>query len=181
MKHKQAMFPVRAERRLHTIERVVFIDPGLGGTGWAFFESIKTKTIKAVKPTDSGVFTPKRSALWESKVSSACSWFDGFCSSVEPSVVVLEFPELWTTSAISIASAEKGDLFKLTYLIGGLGEVARRAGGLSPVLITPKGWKGQLPKDAVIRRIKRRLPGLPKIRNHEGDAIGMGLAAQGVL
>ena len=33
---KRLMFPERGERVKAIVERVLFIDPGLGGTGWAF-------------------------------------------------------------------------------------------------------------------------------------------------
>lgn len=177
---KQAMFPIRAKRQGLIIPRVLFLDPGLTGTGWAYFGQINTKARTFVAPLDSGVNIPKQSRQWEGRVDTLCAWFAGLCVSTHPSLVVLEFPELWINSAVSFSSATRGDLFKLTYLIGGLGEVARRASNNLPILVSPRDWKGQLPKDVVIRRIKRRFPNL-KLDNHEADAVGMGLAAQGGL
>jgi len=100
---------------------------------------------------------------------------------------VLEMPELWSGSAISNASAthkakpgEPADLFKLVYLVGVLGAAALAAVGNLPVLATPAEWKGQLAKDMVTRRIQSALPGCA-FRDHEWDAVGMGLSAQGKL
>ena len=97
--------------------------------------------------------------------------------------MVFEFPELFSGNAKSQASAGRGDLFKLTYLLGGLADRAREYTGRLPILMTPQEWKGQLPKDIVIKRIEKAFGPeyASQINDHEGDAIGMGLAAQGRL
>lgn len=176
---KSLMFPIRTERKNNILSDLIFIDPGIAGTGWAYYKKISTIGKPPSPPQDHGVFHAKETSRWESKVESICAYFDGLCSSLNPKIVVLEFPELWV-SGKSMTATLKGDLFKNTYLIGGMGEVARRHNVNLPVLIYPKEWKGQLPKDVVIRRIRRRFPTL-KPKNHEADAIGMGLAAQGIL
>lgn len=87
-------------------------------------------------------------------------------------------PEIWT-SGKSMASATRGDLFKLVYLIG---QLSIGNGEFIPFMIAPREWKGQLPKEEVIRRIKKLCPNVGSaIGNHEADAVGMGLALQGVL
>lgn len=70
---------------------------------------------------------------------------------------------------------------KLVFLVGGLGHVARRVSGVLPVFITPEEWKGQLPKKVVLARLAKAFGKDRKFRDHEADAVGMGLAAQGGL
>lgn len=165
------------------LERVLFVDPGIGGTGYALFDEVNSKaTVKnLVAPSLTGTLTPPRNEQWDNKVWSLCSEFGGLVASTTPHTVVLEFPELFSGSALSHASAAKGDLFKLTFLIGGLAHVAREMTGNLPVLMTPRDWKGQLPKKVVIERIQKAWPDLDQIHDHEGDAIGMGLSAQNRL
>lgn len=183
MDHKKStMYPKRGKRRSVLYERVLYIDPGLEGTGWAFYKTINTKERAGqyVKPVESGVVRPSDNLQWQGKVEALCTWLRGTCAIYSPKVVVIEYPETWAGSAKSMASTSSGALGKLMYLVGGLGEVARRVGANQPVLVTPKEWKGQLPKEVVIKRLEKRC-GIVKVRNHEGDALGMGLAAQGGL
>jgi len=179
------MFNEDEERQEEVIEGVLFVDPGLGGTGYAFFEWINTaaKPSKVEKPSLSGVIKAPRNEAWDNRVWSYCVRFSGILSSLPVKEVVIEFPELFSGSAMSQASAGKGDLFKLTYLIGGLADRAREYTGRLPILMIPRDWKGQLPKDVVIKRIGKTYGDdyMNQINDHEADAIGMGLSAQGRL
>jgi len=177
------MFPqrLRGERKHKAIENALFIDPGLEGTGWAFYRKLWTDGEPLFPPVSWDVVKPKRSVQWESRVAHVCAWLDGTLASLGARVVVNEFAGFWSGSAVGMASAAKGDLSKLLYLTGGLGEVVRRHEIIRPVLVTPAEWKGQLPKPAVIKRIERRWPEIQNIANHAADAVGMGLAAQGRL
>lgn len=178
--NKRLMFPKRGERLDKKLFSVLFIDPGIGGTGFAFFEELTTSPRKLESPTSIGVVVPKKSIHWQARVKDICAWFDGLCSRLQPRVVVLEWPEVWEGSMKSQASATSGNLGKLFYLVGGLGEVARRNCPCLPVLVSAKEWKGQLSKKAVGMRLNRKLP-LRIFKNHEEDAVAMGLAAQGLL
>ena len=185
---KRALYPSKGKRIRTIYHDVLLIDPGLKGTGYAFYRTIVTSRPRGtVLSADelglyTGVFRPKGSKTWEGKVSDACAWLNGVVGGIKPRLVVIEYPELWTGSAVSMASASTGKLFKLAYLVGGFGEVIRRLPCTRlPVLVTPPEWKGQLPKEVVIDRINKTIEGLDRIRDHEGDAIGMGVAAQGLL
>ncbi len=184
-KRESHMYPVKNRRQTMLIDNVLFIDPGLGGTGWAFFERIdtyagkgkqKTKGFLYESPANSGVYFGKGAAL--GKTREICAWFDGLCGSLDPALVVIEWPEFWVSSAKSHAATAQGDLFKLVYLIGGMGEVIRKRGIGNPILVTPRKWKGQLSKGIVVKRIASRM-GYINMEDHEEDAVGMGLAAQG--
>jgi hypothetical protein len=163
----------------------VFIDPGLDGTGVAVFTSLpRTKNIKVKKPSTSQGFT-----------SSGKHWLDNACSIAAQvdewimevthhsfRLVFIEWPGLFSGSAVSHAAAAKGDLFKLATLIGCISTRLEHAGMLVIPLPVAR-WKGQLPKDVVRRRISRAycLKRGERWPNHVEDAVGMGLAAQGKL
>lgn len=164
---------------------VLFIDPGLNGTGWAFFPRVIVGKIEAPKIT--GVLTsPRNLGSWVERVSDLVCRMRGITCSLKPSILVIEMPELWAASSKSFASAvtknrEPGDLFKLSYLVGGLGEMARETTTVCPSLVHPCAWKGQLPKLVVMARVQKKYPDMRRIRDHECDAIAMGLSAQGGL
>lgn len=176
------LFPVKSDRIGMVVTSVMFIDPGITGTGYAFYPKVDTgKNGSYFEPTLTGTYIAKKSSRWDGKVEVICSWFDGLLQGIKPQILVIEFPEFWAQSSKSMTSVERGDLFKLTFLIGGLGEVGRRNGGNLPLLISPQRWKGQLPKDVMMKRLSKLIaPGLFK-DHHCADAIGMGLSAQGVL
>lgn len=183
------MFPAKGNNRTgKSLDRVMFVDPGLQGTGWAFFNRItayrppqvrRDAYVDGVGYEDSGVYFCK-GRQWEGRSADICAWFRGVINAYSPRIVVIEMPSAWSGSAISMSSVASGDLFKLTYLVGGLGQVVIDCGCRLPVLIKPAEWKGQLPKNVVIKRIRARIPRL-KPSDHEADAIGMGLSAQGLL
>jgi Holliday junction resolvasome RuvABC endonuclease subunit len=151
---------------------MLYVDPGLGGTGWAVFHG--------PIPTEYGVIRGK-AKHWTASAHDIADEFATLLRTRKIKEVTIEFPSLWT-SGKSMASGVRGDLFKLTYLIGCLGTKTVEITKATPVFISPLGWKGQLPKEIVVKRIERQLPGLTgKIPNHAADAIGMGLSAQGKI
>ena len=182
------MFCPDAQREARPIEGALFVDPGLGGTGWAYFQGLVTKAERAcVKRQDeSGVLKSaksEREGSWIGHAHDVESLFLGTLAACKPRVVVLEQPMLWSGSATSHASAstkggEAGDLFKLSYLVGLLGSAAKASSGSLPILIMPHEWKGQLSKELVLERLAEF--GI-EAKDHEADAIGMGIAAQGLL
>lgn len=161
------------------LPNTLFVDPGLGGTGWAFFPLITKHPPKALPPDSHGCFRPKQSHSWELRACEVGAWFHGLLRGTGVQHVVMEFAEVYLTNAVSMSAAQSGDLFKLVYLVGVLGEVTRMECGNAPILVKPKAWKGQLPKDVVIRRLQETFG--KRFHQHEADAVGMGLAAQGLL
>lgn len=180
MKLDQAMFQAKDDR---TWGKVLFVDPGIIGSGCAFWDEVVRAGITkpASEPQITEGHNPKDSKLsWDIRADVLCAWFNGVIHTLEPQIVVIEFPELWSSSPVSQASAGRGDLFKLAYLVGAFGEIVRHQTGTGPVLISPAKWKGQLTKKAVHARIERAL-GDVKYPEHIADAVGMGLAVQGKL
>lgn len=167
--------------------RRIFVDPGFGGTGYAVFSE---KVIGVVPPVDTGVLRPvlkgeaDGAPTWMERAASLWNDFEMVLTDMQDvSTVVFEFPELWSGSATSHASAtarKKGEppaLHKLVFLIGGFASICEKW-GVKYLLVTP-GWKGQLPKKVVHLRLLKAYK--RKYREHEADAVGMGLAWQGGL
>lgn len=157
---------------------VTFIDPGLGGTGWAHFGYLN-KYPKVRCPDQYGVIRgDKHDESWEHEADTIAYEVGMKLSDLYTNILVVEFPSLWA-SGKSQAAAIRGDLFKLSYLIGCIMQESRHLSGIqSRILISPQDWKGQLSKEMVLKRINTYMPGV-KIPNHAADAVGMGLSAQG--
>jgi hypothetical protein len=77
-------------------------------------------------------------------------------------------------------AASKGDTLKLAFLVGCY-SIALRKRDIDVHLVIPQRWKGQLPKDVVISRVRRELGDelcqQMNIRSHAWDAVGLGLWA----
>lgn len=144
------------------------IDPGLQGTGWAYFRG-------EGMPADSGVIRPPKGDDLPHRANAALSSLKRELGQKNIGHVVLEMPGLWSGSAMSQAAAARGDLTSLAYLVGVLSTVRPRA---IVRLVAPGEWKGQLPKDVVISRIRRAWKYNGDIRDHEADAWGIGLWLQ---
>ena len=164
---------------------VLTIDPGVHATGWAFWEYLDRQFLgEHQRPDDSGVIR-SRAKVWEEAAASVWNDLETVMVMNDPMLIVIEFPGLWSSNAASHASAAKGDLFKLAYLVGGMGHVISERGDVDsttakfPILLSPAEWKGQLPKKVVMGRIKRAYG--RKYRDHEADSVGLGLFLQGGL
>jgi len=155
---------------LHT--NVVFVDPGLGGTGLAFFRKLDGPP-DAVRQRAGG------RGDWRERQFRLALWFAESLSIWQPNEVVIEYPEQFQ-SAKSHACVERGDLGKLYALCGMYMLVSyEQTTGVLPRLVSPNEWKGQLPKRVVDQRIRRTWG--QTYPDHVSDAVGMGLAAQGLL
>ena len=160
-------------------ERVLFVDPGLSGTGLAHFQKIRhSPRGKTLEPNITLSITPPRKGDWKVKCLAVMEEFASALTAIDPYYVVLEFQEIWG-DAVSQAAAKKGDLQKLTYLTGAMGWEVHNRCPYFPISVKPTTWKGQLPKKAVDARIKKYLG--KSYKNHISDAVGMGLWAQGKI
>jgi hypothetical protein len=153
------------------------IDPGLSGTGYAEWHP-------------SGEL--RRAGVFQEKLEDANRWWvrGGLMAGrlirlllpMRHSNAVIEFP-MYMESVAGLA-ASKGSTLKLAFLIGCYAEAFRRRGCVVQ-LVTPLDWKGQLPKDVVIRRIHRVISeedcNAYGIRSHAYDAVGLGLWVRGKL
>lgn len=139
----------------------ISIDPGIGGTGWAVW----TKDWKLIS---FGVLESKGDEF--DKLNYIIKMLKFYCKKYNVKEVYIEYPEVFNQSI-----ALSGALTKLAYGVGVI------VGALLPrkvQLIKVREWKGNLPKDVVMRRIQKILP-FAKARTHAWDAIGIGLYRQG--
>jgi len=155
--------------------KTITVDPGLDGTGWAMWDGRDEPEYTGVvrlKPSEKSRYWLENSHLIATKFQAVLNLFRSL------DTVYLEFPELWMESPKSMASAAKGDVFKLCYLTGYLGGLATLKGARVE-LLTPSKWKGQLPKNIVMERIEQAIG--KTYKNHEADAVGMGLSVMKIL
>lgn len=164
-----------------TWKRVLCIDPGVKNLGYAFWPEIKRGSKARTRaPSTSGLVTAPSFPAWEDAVhESQASWLVSFIQVHQVEHVVIEFAEMWGNSARSLQAAKKGDLFRLAYLVGALGEAAYALCDRKPVIVRPTVWKGDMPKDVMKRRVRRALH--RKYKEHEYDAVAIGLRIMGRL
>ena len=145
----------------------ITIDPGINGTGWALWKSWKL--------VDTGIFYAPAKLDWIEK----CQAIESKCIYLERENPItdcyLEYPAYFDSVGGNMV-AKRGDLLKLTFLVGLIYAVF-----LKSHLIPVRTWKGQLPKDVVIQRIKQLLPPetYMNFKTHVWDAVGIGLHVKG--
>jgi hypothetical protein len=139
------------------------IDPGIAGTGWAYFIHGKLRYH--------GVLTPPTKLTWQEK----SNWIVRQLKNLAPKngVVCVEQPALFGGAKGSV-TASSGSLVKLTLLVGRIMQELNAEG------IEVREWKGQLPKAVVEKRIRVILPNCTA-KSHDWDAIGIGLYKLGVF
>tara|TARA_R100000656_G_C3917887_1_gene122223 strand:+ start:209 stop:754 length:546 start_codon:yes stop_codon:yes gene_type:complete len=169
---------------------VVGIDPAFGGTGLALFKEGILTSVALFKKKGKQPFEDRsnwlavnvRDWLHQEFIRSDRPSF----TKVGPPLIMCEIPSYQATPSRSMGW-KKGDLQKLTYLVGVIGYACtcdfwylNTSKHPDPVYrtVTPAGWKGQLSKEIVINRIKKRLPNVVERFNPKldiWDAIGIGL------
>jgi len=161
------------------------VDPGLTNTGWSVWKpghklpidfgllTIPTLWRNAQKGTEN--LSWEKRALLYARALRGISNYGVESTSVE--TVYCEFPAFFNTAGGQMV-AGKGDLSKLIYLIGVIrGVVFPTKFKLVPV----NKWKGQLPKNVVINRIKRYYEKYPEflsnvnLKKDVWDSVGIGL------
>ena len=149
----------------------ITVDPGLGGTGWAYFETAMSAPIHFGTVND-------QKGTWPSRSKKIADEIAGIIHGLGDPPVLMEWPGFWGGSVKSFSSMERGDLFKLCYLIGSISQSLM----ILPRLVAPILWKGQMTKHMTKRRLIMRLgEEFNNISEHCVDAIGMGLALGGLL
>jgi Holliday junction resolvasome RuvABC endonuclease subunit len=145
------------------------IDPGLGGTGLAFWHDSKLRRC--------GILRCKNDrAPWEQRVKELGEAVVNAATELNVGAVAIEYPAFFGSVGGQMVAA-RGDLVKLATLVGFM------AGRLHPVpveFIPVNTWKGQLPKDVVEKRLRRMFPKFTSrfdVRSHMWDAIGVGVHA----
>ena len=159
---------------------ILSIDPGLGGTGFALWLDGKLQKVGIIKPrsTDSDYYD---------RGMSIAEGYNNLLVEIEPkrsdvenlNVVYIEYPAFFGGAGGTMVAA-RGDLVKLSWIAGTICGLSIARNWI-PIMVNVHDWKGQLPKDVVISRIKDKYPevGVFDIQSHAWDAVGIGLYAQG--
>lgn len=94
--------------------------------------------------------------------------------------VACEFPEFFANQR-GFHTAAGGDLVQMSFCVGRVAGYAEHVLGakFTPVRVTI--WKGQLPKDVVISRIRKKIDAskLTRKPSHDWDACGIALYVKG--
>jgi hypothetical protein len=171
---------MRRLKRNSTSEERVSVDPGLNGCGLAFWSEADWLRLAApVKVLN--IYA--RKGTWAERADILGDRFKTELVARRVVAVYIEFPEFMPDTARGWTSTAKGDVYKLSFLIGVLFRVCSELSIPEVTLVRVRDWKGQLPKEVVERRIKRRVPAVMRFKpmSHSWDAIGIGLWAKGVL
>jgi len=152
---------------------LVTIDPGVN-TGIALWVEKKLFAVYSVRTKKDSI--PERVIDLTSKLDSI----------VLPFIidkVIIESVAFYATNNKSMVSAQRGDLFFLSYIIGAyIKTLSKYTDNIT--LIPANRWKGQLTKEATLLRVKNSVDNFHVYNiknNHEIDAVGIGLSHFGAL
>lgn len=147
------------------------IDPSIRSCGWAVWKNGRFKYA--------GLIRPKVQEDWQAMGHQVGAEIHGIVRDHKVDEVYCEFPAFFGGSKGAV-TASSGALVKLAWLVGFLD------GMITPefrkfVLVPVNTWKGQLPKEVIIERIKKILPrGIWKnFKADMWDAAGIGLYVHG--
>lgn len=146
------------------------IDPGLQGTGFAVWN-------QHYVPMACGVIQGPRGPDWMARVDHIACALSDLVNEYGVKRIICEQMELYASAASSM-SWKTGDLQRTVFLIGTIHGMTRRRVRRF-ILVTPREWKGQLPKSVTIHRVKKALGPRAcrelRIQTHAWDAVGIGL------
>lgn len=157
------------------------IDPGLQGTGLAFWSANKTRPswVKVIRPNRPGLASVY---TWIDRARSLAEQIgaielDMIIATGKEVRIVCELMEMHQ-SARAQMMWKTGDLQRTLVLIGMIARTDR-----SVELVKPSEWKGQLSKAIVERRLREKIGNKAcdrlGIESHAWDAVGIGLWALG--
>jgi len=154
------------------------VDVGMN-TGWAYWDECESFPA----PDIWGQYSVKPHKILEEDLTELAYQFDDNICALRstPKIIILEGVELWAGNLRSLTSASRGNLFKLSYIVGMYARNALHYG--SGFRIIPASqWKGQLKDPMVMKRVTN-LTGIEfkKSEQHVCDAIGIGLSHMGLF
>jgi hypothetical protein len=157
---------------------VISLDPGVQGTGVAIWSAENWN--RRVPPIHVQNFDRLGTdGDWKGAANRMGKLLDGLMKEYGTVALHSEFPQLMSGAGGHMVAAS-GDLQKLTFIVGVFAQVAWANGAMFTEHLV-HSWKGQMSKEAVIVRIKRKIPKVVELnpQTHSWDAIGIGLHAQG--
>ena len=162
----------------NAIPGTLTVDPG-DVTGWARWGITLQPEV--------GSFTYDSEFKKKGRIAQIYNLSENFADVIRKNVqhglrinqVVIEEVSIWEKSLVSMTAAKRGDLFKLSMVIGAY---ICKCGQMNlPVkLVKPNDWKGQLPDDAVARRVTM-INHVQYPNPHIYSAVGIGLNETGIF
>ena len=146
------------------------VDPGISGTGWALWND-QWGFVKA-----DNIFARKRDN-WVDAALEIEYELKKVIAKNHVTWGAIEFPKYFDSVGGNMI-AKRGDLLKLTFLVGMLYSSFEEC-----QIVPVNTWKGNLQKEVVIGRIGNRLSQetCMKLDKHMWDAVGIGLFLKGEL
>jgi hypothetical protein len=175
---KNDKFQSSAHDRLPSIA-LVAVDPGIV-TGVAVW----CNRLDAV-PVATATFRARKEQSWIEGATNVTSQLSQWLRQYQfqkDALGFIEEPAFFDTSSGHMV-ARRGDFCKLAMIAGWEIAILDKL-TITPRLVGIQNWKGQLPKQVVRERIQKVLGKSGsdlEISEHEWDAIGIGLAARGML
>ena len=152
------------------MSNLIAIDAGLKSAGWAIFPS------GGIIPIDAGLIHPRREYRDEDLITRAIDVGQQFGILAKTRAIkegIIEMPVYYGQG-----DKNAGSIFKLCVCIGAIAS-ALNENGVTVETVDVPTWKGQLPKEVVIKRIKKILPeyaiGQLNLEKDMWDAVGIGL------
>lgn len=149
------------------------IDPG-DHTGWSYWKG-------DLHPLTGQINVSHRKSIKMQEDELAWQWmhFSALLDEHKPIYVYIEGVEFWEGSMKSMTAAKRQNLSKLSYLVGGFANEARRR-GMETRIIPARIWKGQMSNKILKERIYR-INGQYYDSDHIDNAVGLGMSRMGLL
>lgn len=144
------------------------VDPGIIGTGYAVW-------ARDWSLISWGQIQPRKDRTLEQRSSLILSTLKMLIMKYTAMELYIEYPAVFS-GKLGIAIAKRGDIVKLAFVTGIICGISWKRFNLVPV----NKWKGQLPKEVVKKRINKIFPNYV-LKDHEYDAVGLGLYLRGDL
>ncbi len=151
-------------------ERLMSIDPSINNLGAAVWEVLDKKVIfyKLLHPLKEYRLNEYEKS-W-SMMHEVKKWVNVY----GVNRMIMEIPEHWAVAGFE--AREKGSMTKLMFVCGMLYSLRDCVDEFQ--LVTPRGWKGQLPKEVVANRLRDTYLAmgidLMELNSNVMDAIGIG-------
>ena len=155
--------------------RILGIDPGLSGTGWAVLNDNNELVSHGVLNFRSDKLSFQKRAMQYGRAIRDIQNSNGI------QMAGIEYPAFFDSAGGTMV-AKKGDLLKLTFLVGIIYSYLRRNPQTKVLLVPVHEWKGQLPKLVVIQRIKMHYGSriTRNLKSHDWDATGIAMHLGGI-
>jgi len=151
------------------MNRLMTVDPGISGSAYAVWNN-KWQLVEA-----QNLYPSSEADSWEDACVSLSEKVAQLTIRHEVTVGAIEYPAYFASVSGEMV-AKKGDLLKLTFLVGML-----YCQFVECTLVPVREWLGQLPKEVVEGRIRRILgaEACKDFKSHTWYAVGIGLYLKG--